>query len=115
MNSIDRDDRYVPVSADGQRAQLPSERYEVYDPQFSLQNKTSDGEGGFQFWELIRVITRRKWMILGILILGVAFGIFQTIRQTPMYRATASIEIQRQDVEIIQNSQVAPNSIADLP
>lgn len=114
MNSIDRDERYVPANVDNRGVATVRDRYEVYDPQLSLQEGQGGSDMGFQFWEALRILSRRKWMIIAFVIVGVAIGVFQTSQQTPLYRATASIEIQRQEVEIVQGAQVGAPTIADF-
>lgn len=68
---------------------------------------------GFNFWETLRVILRRKWLILSITLLGVAIATVLTLRVEPLYRATTTIEVQREETRIMEGSSVDPANIAD--
>lgn len=70
-------------------------------------------EDGFNFWESLQVVLKRRWMILAILVLGVAVATVLTLRTTPLYRATATIEIQQQEAQIIEGANVEPTVVAD--
>lgn len=65
------------------------------------------------FWDIVRVILLRKWMILAIVIVGVASSIALTLREVPLYRATATMEVQQQEVQIFEGSGVGPSVVAD--
>ncbi|HAY06571.1 MAG TPA: hypothetical protein DCY26_07945, partial [Hyphomonas sp.] len=98
------DDRNAPLSVrPGLGDRLPVERrdeglsaYPVADPRYSRDPYEQDG-AGFDFWGAVRTLLRRKFMILSIMILGTAAAAFLTLREVPLYRATATIEIQRQE------------------
>ena len=68
---------------------------------------------GFDFWEAFRTVWIRKWMILAICVVGVAASAFLSLRQTPLYRAGATIEILREDVTIIEGADVGQAPVAD--
>lgn len=63
---------------------------------------------GVDFWGVVRIVMSRKWMILAITLIGVALSIALTLRVTPLYSATATIEIQQQDVQVIEGTAVGP-------
>lgn len=68
---------------------------------------------GFDFWSMLRILLSRKWMILAIAIVGVTMAIASTLRETPLYMSTATIQIQSDDVQIIEGSSVGPDLVAD--
>ncbi|MEO0697842.1 MAG: polysaccharide biosynthesis tyrosine autokinase [Pseudomonadota bacterium] len=68
---------------------------------------------GFEFWSAMAVLSRRKWMILAILFLGVAAATVFTLQVTPLYKAASTIEIQTQEVQILETSAVEPVGTAD--
>ncbi|RIJ29203.1 GumC family protein [Henriciella algicola] len=70
-------------------------------------------EDGFNFWEVVRIVLRRKWMILAITILGVAAAVVLTLRVTPLYKAMTTIEVQREETRIIEGASVDPAVVAD--
>lgn len=71
------------------------------------------GEDGFNFWQVLQIILRRKWMILAITLFGVSIAAILTLRVTPLYIATSTIEVQRQETQIIEGASVDPAVIAD--
>ncbi|MEM1391457.1 MAG: GNVR domain-containing protein, partial [Pseudomonadota bacterium] len=73
----------------------------------------SDHEDGFNFWDTLQVILHRKWMILSITMLGVAIAAILTLRVTPLYAGSSTIEIQREETKILEGSSIDPVAIAD--
>ncbi len=114
------DDRNAPLSVrPGLHDRLPADRrdeglsaYPVADPRYSRDPYEEEG-GGFDFWGILRTLMRRKFMILAIMILGTSAAALLTLREVPLYRATATIEIQRQETRIIESAQVDPVVVAD--
>ena len=43
-----------------------------------------DEDGGFNFWEILQILLRRKWLILAITLMGIGIAIVLTLRATPM-------------------------------
>jgi polysaccharide biosynthesis transport protein len=79
---------------------------------------TSGQQGGASenvtnFWDYLQTVLRRKWMIIALTILGVSVAAIMTLRVTPMYRATATIEVQKQETQIIEGATVDPSVVAD--
>ncbi|MEM9571904.1 MAG: polysaccharide biosynthesis tyrosine autokinase [Pseudomonadota bacterium] len=68
---------------------------------------------GIDFWGVVRVLWLRKWMILAITLLGLAVAFMLTLRVVPLYIATTTIEIQSEDVQIIEGTNVGPDLVAD--
>ena len=86
--------------------------------QVDFYDGTKDGgyyhsEDGFDFWEAVRIISRRKWLIMALIVLGLAVAAALSLRQTPLYRAAATIEIQRTQTQIIESGSVEPALVAD--
>ena len=52
-----------------------------------------------QYWQ---VVLRWKWVILGIMLVALAFGLIATLLTTPRYTATSRIEISREKQNITQ-------------
>ena len=114
------DDRNAPLSVRPRLGdRLPAGRpeeglsaYPVADPRYTRDPYEEEG-GGFDFWGVMRTLFRRKFMILAIMILGTAAAALLTLREVPLYRSTATIEIQRQETRIIESAQVDPVDVAD--
>lgn len=88
-----------------------SEYDRVFDPRLSYDRADED-QDGFDFWGAIATLTRFKWLILGLLLAGIGAGFLLTFRATPLYKATASIEILRQEVQIVEGA-LESGTIAD--
>jgi capsular exopolysaccharide synthesis family protein len=81
----------------------------VLDPE-----PASEEQGGqFSPRRFLGILVRRAWLILGILAMGVAGAFAWFLSQTPMYRASATLEFQRQESQVIKQGEVQPVSIAD--
>lgn len=86
--------------------------YPVADPRYSRDPYEEEG-GGFDFWGAVRTLLRRKFMIMAIMILGTSAGLLLTLREVPLYRATATIEVQREETRIFEAANVDPVTVAD--
>ena len=71
-----------------------------------------DDHDAFDFWGLVRKLSRRRWLIAGVVVLGVAAALALTLRETPLYRATTTLEIQARESQIIEGG-VEPIAVAD--
>lgn len=69
--------------------------------------------GGMEIMNLLRVLFRRKYLILSVLVLGLAVSALLTLRVTPLYRATVTLEVQARETQIIQGASVEPATVAD--
>ena len=113
------DDRNAPLSVRPGAGRAPAERpvdnlaaYPVADPRYTRDPYEQDG-AGFDFWGVLRTLLRRKFMILAIMILGTSAAALLTLRETPLFRSTATIEVQRQETRIIESAEVDPVVVAD--
>ncbi|MBI1399415.1 MAG: polysaccharide biosynthesis tyrosine autokinase [Hyphomonas sp.] len=82
------------------------------DPRYTKDPYEEEG-GGFDFWGAVRTVMRRKFMIFAILVLGLSVAMLLALRVTPLYQATATIEIQREETRIIETGSVEPTMVAD--
>src|SRR5215468_10465567 len=54
---------------------------------------------------LWRILYEWRWLILGFVAVAVAAAIIVTLLTTPLYRATATLELNPPTVEIMENSK----------
>ena len=66
-----------------------------------------------QFWAIVDMVLRRRWLIFAILVTGVSVGAFLTMMRVPRFSASTTLEIQRQQTQIIQGADVEPLAVAD--
>ncbi|HEX8644458.1 MAG TPA: polysaccharide biosynthesis tyrosine autokinase [Allosphingosinicella sp.] len=50
---------------------------------------------------LLRIASEWRWVILGCVALGLAFGLIATLMATPMYRSTATLEMNQPQIEVL--------------
>lgn len=71
------------------------------------------GDGASKFWSIFQTLLRRRWLILAVLVIGVSIAAALTLMRVPQYRASATLEVQRQQTQIIEGADVEPTTIAD--
>jgi polysaccharide biosynthesis transport protein len=60
--------------------------------------------------QILSVLRRRKWLILGVMAAAVALGLLVTMLMTPLYTATSTLEIERENGNFIEVEGVQPKS-----
>jgi capsular exopolysaccharide synthesis family protein len=70
-------------------------------------------DGANQFWSVLQTLLRRRWLILAVLLAGLSASAAFTLTKVPRYRASASLEVQRQETQILEGKDVQPVTIAD--
>lgn len=70
-------------------------------------------EESFDFRRALAIVLARKWMIAAITLVGMAIALTLTLRVTPLYSSSATIEILQQEVQIIEGTNVGPDLVAD--
>lgn len=58
------------------------------------------------FFECIRIVFKRKWLILAIAIAVMSLGALRTLMITPMYTASVRIQIDSKPIKIVEGGQV---------
>lgn len=64
--------------------------------------------------ECWRILNKRKWLILSVLVASVAIGSLPKLMETPLYTATARLQIDRNVAKIIEGGNVTPVEGSDL-
>lgn len=60
-----------------------------------------------------RILLKRRWLILGVLGGVVALALLATLLATPIYRATAVLQIERHAQQVVQTGELAMPSAGD--
>lgn len=63
--------------------------------------------GGFELGDILRVLSERRRIIIGAAVLGLIFGIVATMLKTPLYRATATLEMNSEATQVIAGAGAA--------
>lgn len=66
------------------------------------------GEKEVDLLEYWRVIVKRKWTVLGAFAIVVLSGLMATLLTTPIFRATATVQIERQAMRVVNVPGVEP-------
>jgi succinoglycan biosynthesis transport protein ExoP len=56
--------------------------------------------------DLFHILMRRKWILVGCLLAFVAIAAIASMKATPMYKATAQIEIEKEDTKLLSFQEV---------
>ena len=90
----------IPRSGDGSRELQPSEPVELIKPITSaLYNVLPAQESTLR--EYLRVLIKRKWLVLGVVVGIFAIVAIASLRQTPVYEAVGQIVVNKADSNLI--------------
>lgn len=77
----------------------------------SLDLRSSEGEAKSDEIDLLsywRILVKRRWTVLGALAIVLAFTLVGTLLMTPIYRATTSLQIERDTIKVVDVEGVTP-------
>jgi succinoglycan biosynthesis transport protein ExoP len=84
--------------------QLPAERPEFAPPQVysaAAEYAADPREGGFDLRKYLWLLFKHRWLILGCAALTVSLGALNTVLTTPIYRANATLQINREVPQVV--------------
>src|SRR5690606_40150175 len=67
-----------------------------------LAGERSDDRDEIDLLAYWRILVKRRWLILGVVAAGAALSLLLTLMTTPLYRATAVMQIDNEQQEIMQ-------------
>jgi succinoglycan biosynthesis transport protein ExoP len=105
-----RDNDHLPAPADdgGQGSQLPVRREgALVQPDrralaLDLHDDRRGNEDEIDLLAYWRMLVKRRWLVLGVLGSVVALALVVTLMMPPVYRATATLQIDREPVQVLQ-------------
>jgi succinoglycan biosynthesis transport protein ExoP len=66
------------------------------------------------FRDLWRIVVKRKWVVVAVALLALATALVSTMMQTPIYRATITLKIEREAAKIVDfKSSAQPEEYGD--
>lgn len=68
-----------------------------------------------QITQYLAVALRRKWVILAFIVVAGLLAVAYTFTATPLYRATTTLQIQREGTRVVKMDDVEPESAAAGP
>lgn len=60
-----------------------------------------EDDEGLHFRDLWRIVVKRKWVVFAVILLALATALVSTMMQTPIYRATITLKIEREAAKIV--------------
>lgn len=69
-------------------------------------------DGGFDFYRYLRILTKYKNLIAGFVITALAIAATVTYLITPTYRATVSIQVDREAMKVVKLDNPQPDDVA---
>lgn len=77
-------------------------------PYYPNLDVVDDSGGGFDFYKYIRILTKYRWLICGTLVTSLFVAVAITFLMTPVFRATASLQIDRESMNIVKVDGLQP-------
>ncbi len=115
MNAMDHNGHYnMPVPAGGPGAPqggLPdfyrggNGNYPYY-PQFDPPEAPA---AKFDFYKYLRILTKYRWLIVGVVLTCMVLAAILTYLMTPIYRSTVSVQIDREAMSIVKVDGIQPD------
>jgi polysaccharide biosynthesis transport protein len=70
---------------------------------------TEDADSfGADLREYWRILNKRKWLVVSVLVVCVALGAVYTLMKTPLYNSTVRLQIDRNVTKVVEGGNVAP-------
>jgi capsular exopolysaccharide synthesis family protein len=66
------------------------------------------------FWEYWRLLRKHKWQAISIVVAVVALGMLRTLMMTPLYTASARLQIDRGVARVVENGNITPLEGGDV-
>jgi polysaccharide biosynthesis transport protein len=77
-----------------------------YYPNFEVPEEPSQG---FDFYKYLRILNKYKWLVAASVLTALMLGAVFTFLSTPIYRATVSIQIDRESLNIVKVDGIQPD------
>ena len=99
----------LPVApAARQSASMPAvASSQALSPDLRVPESAGTDEDGIDLMSYWRIMVKRKWTVIGALVFVLSATVIGTLLVTPIYRAAASLRIDRDTIEIVQVGAVS--------
>lgn len=97
------DGNHLPAASHPRTGQLTHSAQtglEMYGRDVFAASHAQDDDAALDYRKYIGILLKHRWLIAGITVVSVAVGLFYTLLQTPIYRASATIQIKREVANI---------------
>jgi capsular exopolysaccharide synthesis family protein len=91
--------------------QAPGAPSGAVKPEWSESAMSARGINVFPWLaHFIAVLRRRRWLILGAVVVALAASLILTLMMTPLYTSRSTVEIQRENINIVRVADVQPEA-----
>jgi len=66
------------------------------------QAEPEEGEVEFHLIDYWRILVKRKWTVIAVTLLVLVIGVVNTLMTTPLYRSTASVQVEKNSLQVVQ-------------
>jgi polysaccharide biosynthesis transport protein len=77
-------------------------------PYYPTVDVQDDQNQGFDFYKYLRILNKYRWLIASCVLTSLLLGTALTFLSTPIYRATVSLQIDRESLNIVKVDGVQP-------
>ncbi len=84
-------------------------------PYYPNYDRVDENSTGFDFYKYVRVLTKYRWLIVGTLLTSLLVAVAITFLMTPVFRATASVQIDRESMNIVKVDGLQPEDTQGGP
>jgi polysaccharide biosynthesis transport protein len=77
-------------------------------PNYPSYGVVEQGQQGFDFYKYLRILVKYRWLIIATLATSTLLAAAITFLMTPVYRATVSLQIDRESMNIVNVEGVQP-------
>ena len=76
---------------------------------------SAEEDGSIHFRDLWRIVVKRKWVVLAVVLLALVTALVSTMMQTPIYRATITLKIEREAPKVVEfKGAIMPEEAGDI-
>jgi succinoglycan biosynthesis transport protein ExoP len=78
-------------------------------PNYPIYDLSNENEGSLDFYKYLRIAAKYKWLVLSIVATSLLAAFVITYLMTPIFRATSSLQIDREAINILKVDGLQPD------
>lgn len=90
--------------------QTPQQVQNALSLELAPQRQPGEEEEGVDLLHYWRIIVKRRWTVLSVMVAAIALAVIQTMMTTPLFQATATIQIDYEPIRVVNAEGVIPNA-----
>ncbi|HEX4199636.1 MAG TPA: polysaccharide biosynthesis tyrosine autokinase [Caulobacteraceae bacterium] len=112
-NELERRGPALAAQRFGGGRRAPERPSDPWQPVVVPARDGGEPESEFSLLHYWQVLSRWRWLIAGSVAVALILGVVATLLMTPLYRATATLEIDREAPKVVDNGAVQPTQVFD--